>query len=125
MHEHDISFFIRKAIFTVYNALGPGLHPSVYIKALKQELEKLGLQVDPESMIYLHAEKENTGAGCRVDMLVSGKVIIEVKSVEEIRGYHCHQVLPYLHFSAVRPMLLVNFNTDHIARSIHRFENNC
>ena len=122
MHENDLSFFIRKAIFTVHNALGPGLHPSVYIKALKQELEKLGLKVDPESMIFLDEQSAETGAGCRVDMLVSGKVIIEVKSVEEIRGYHFHQVLPYLHLSAVRPMILVNFNTDQIARSIHRFE---
>lgn len=121
MHENDISFFIRKAIFSVYNALGPGLHPSVYMKALREELEKLGLEVNPEIMVSIEEGCAPTGAGCRVDMLVNGKVLIEVKSVEEIQGFHCHQVLPYLHLSQVRPVMLVNFNTDQIARSIHRF----
>jgi len=44
MHENDISFLIRKAIFTVYNTLGPGLYESVYITALRNELKKRGLQ---------------------------------------------------------------------------------
>lgn len=121
MHENDISFFIRKAIFSVYNALGPGLHPSVYMKALREELEKLGLEVNPEIMVSIEEGCAPTGAGCRVDMLVNGKVLIEVKSVEEVKGFHCYQVLPYLHLSQVRPVMLVNFNTDQIARSIHRF----
>jgi len=121
MSCHDIPFFIRKAIFSVYNALGPGLHPSVYIRELRYELEKLGLKVDPEAYVSMMRKEESTGAGCRVDMLVSGKVIIEVKSVQVLAGYHSHQVLPYLHLSDARPVMLVNFNTDQIARSIVRF----
>ncbi len=124
MHQDDISFLIRKAIFSVYHALGPGLHPSVYIRELHLELEKLGLHVDPDLLVLMKEEGENTGAGCRVDMLVNGKVIIEVKSVNEILGFHCNQVLPYLHLSSVRPVILVNFNTNQIARSIRRFVKN-
>ncbi|HPH30987.1 MAG TPA: GxxExxY protein, partial [Chitinophagaceae bacterium] len=99
MHENDISFLIRKAIFTVYNTLGPGLYESVYITALRHELEKLGLTVSVEMPLPLIYDGIRFEAGFRIDMMVNEKVIIEVKSVEKLAEVHHKQIITYLRLS--------------------------
>ena len=124
MHENDISFLIRKAIFTVYNTLGPGLYESVYITALRHELEKLGLTVSIEMPLPLIYDGIRFEAGFRIDMMVNERVIIEVKSVEKLAEVHHKQIITYLRLSAIKLGILVNFNTSKIADSIHRKVNN-
>jgi len=120
MHENDISFLVRKAIFKVYNTLGPGLYESVYVTALSYELQLLDLSVKTEVPLPMVYEGIKFEAGFRIDILVNDKLIIEVKSVENLAEVHHKQVITYLKLSGLKLALLVNFNSSNIADSIFR-----
>ncbi len=120
MDENDISFIIRGVIFKLYNLFGPGLLESVYEALLKYELEKEGLHVATQVALPVYHEGVKIDIGFRMDMVVNGKVIIEIKSVEEIHKIHHKQVLTYLRLSGLKLAILVNFNTDDIEKSIIR-----
>ena len=92
MEENEISFYIRKAIFKTYNTFGPGLLESVYEKVLKIELEKSGLNVQSQIPLNVVYEGQILDIGFRADLLVENKVIIEIKSVEEISAVHHKQL---------------------------------
>ena len=82
MEENDISYIIRGCIFKVYNNLGPGLLESAYQAALGLELTKAGLDAQiqvPLPMIY-----QTVDVGYRLDVVVEDKVMIEIKSVENL-----------------------------------------
>ena len=120
MHENDISFLIRKAVFKVYNSLGPGLFESVYVMALLYELRQLGLTVKNEVPLPVIYEGIKFNAGFRIDILVNDKVIIEVKSLETLAEVHHKQLLTYIKLTGLKLGLLVNFNSSNIAKSIFR-----
>lgn len=120
MNENDISYLIRGAIFKVYNILGPGLLESVYVAALVYELNKVGLQLKTEVPLPVIYEDQKMEIGFRLDILVNDQVIIEVKSVEQLAEVHHKVLLTYLKISGKRLGILVNFNTDDIAKSIFR-----
>ena len=123
MTENDISYMVRGAIFKVYKALGPGLLESVYEAALMHELQKEGLKVKsqvPLPVVYDEVELE---LGFRIDLLVENKVIIEIKSVENLSEVHHKQVLTYLKLSGKKLGILVNFNCIEIGKSIYRKAN--
>lgn len=120
MHENEISFLVRKAIFKVYNNLGPGLFESVYIATLIFELQNLGLSVAKEVPLPVVYETIKMDAGFRIDLLVENKVVIEVKSIECLAEVHHKQLLTYLKLSGKKLGILVNFNTTNISQSIFR-----
>ena len=120
MDENDISYQIRGAIFTVYNALGPGLLESVYETVLTYVLTKNGLDVKQQVKLPVVFEGITLDAGYRIDLLINDMVIIEVKSVETLAPVHHKQVLTYLKLSGLRLGLLVNFNSSDISQSIWR-----
>ena len=124
MEENEISFYIRKAIFKTYNTFGPGLLESFYEKVLKIELEKNGLAVQSQIPLNVVYEGQILDIGFRADLLVEDKVIIEIKSVEEISAVHHKQLLTYLKLTNKKLGILVNFNTDYIDKSIFRKVNN-
>ncbi len=120
MTENEISFTVRGCVFKVYNALGPGLLESAYEAALEYEIEKLGMVVAkqvPMPMIY---ETVSVDAGYRMDLVVEGKVVLEVKSVEFLSNVHHKQIITYLKLSGLKLGLLINFNTDKISECIIR-----
>src|SRR5690554_2656944 len=112
--ENTLSYAIRGAIYNVYNALGPGLLESVYVAALRCELFSNGFDVRVEVPIPVIYEGVKLELGFRMDMLVNNKVLIEVKSVENLAEVHHKQVLTYLKLSKLKLGILVNFNTDDI-----------
>jgi GxxExxY protein len=118
MTENEISYLIRKAIFNVYNGLGPGLLESVYQKVLIYELEDLGLEVKCEVPIPIVYNDIVFDCNFRIDILVEDLVIIELKSVKELEDIHYKQVSTYLKLSNKKLGILVNFNTDKILNSI-------
>ena len=120
MTENDISYKIRGAIFNIYNALGPGLLESVYVAALMFELRKEGLKAKKEVPLPVYYEGEKLEIGFRLDILVENKVIIEVKSVENLAEVHHKQVLTYLKLTKLKLAILVNFNVDNIKSGIFR-----
>lgn len=122
--ENEISYKIRGAIFTIYNRLGPGLLESVYESTLCYELEKLGLRVKMQVGLPLIYDSINMKTAYRIDLLVEGKVIIEIKSVERLLEVHHKQLVTYLRLSGLKLGLLVNFNSAEIDKSIFRKVNN-
>ena len=124
MNENDISYQIRGAIFDVYNNLGPGLLESVYQHTLAHELKLRALLVQTEVPVGVSYKGEKLDLGFRIDILVQKKVIIEIKSVENILDVHHKQVLTYLRLTNLKLGILVNFNTDDIGRGIFRKVNN-
>ncbi len=120
MTENEISFKIRGAIFKAFNQLGPGLLESAYEAVLAYELRKEGLKVQTQVALPLIYEEVKMDVGYRIDVLVEDKVIIEIKSVENLAEVHHKQVITYLKLSGMKLGLLVNFNTDIIDKSIFR-----
>jgi GxxExxY protein len=123
MNENEISYLIRGAIYKVYNNLGPGLLESVYEFALAFELKKAGLEIlcqKPFPVIY---EGNRLDTGFRLDIIVEDKVIVEIKSVDELADVHHKQLLTYLKITGIKLGLLVNFNSSDINRSIIRIVN--
>jgi len=120
MSENQISYLIRGAIFEVYNELGPGLFESVYQKVLYHELINRGLDVLSEVIVPIYYKTEKIEAGFRIDLLVNKKVLVELKSVETLQKVHHKQILTYLKLTNLKLGILVNFNSNNIATSIHR-----
>ena len=120
MEENDISYKIRGCIFKVYNALGPGLLESVYEAALVYELLELKLSAQTQVAIPVIYNEIKLDLGFRADIIVENKVLIEIKSVENIAEVHHKQVLTYLKLTGIKLGILVNFNSEDISHSIFR-----
>jgi len=123
MTENELSYLIRGAIFKVYNRIGPGLLESAYEAALAYELKKEGLHVSTQVDLPFEYENLRLEVGYRIDILVEDKVIIEVKSVDQLADVHYKQITTYLKLPDKRLGILVNFNTDKIDQSIKRIAN--
>ena len=119
----DVTYQIRGAIDDVYKTLGPGLLESVYEEALCFELEQRGLTVERQKMIPINYKGHVLRTELRLDIIVEDAVIIELKSVEEMKNLFAKQLLTYLRLMDKKVGLLVNFNTDNILSSITRVVN--
>ena len=123
MTENEISYKIRGAIFKVYNKLGPGLFESVYESALYYELTKLDLNVQRQLAVTIPYDEIILDVAFRIDLLVEGKVIVELKSVKDLSPMHYKQIATYLRLTNKKLGLLVNFNTLNILNEIKRVAN--
>ena len=124
MNENDLSYLIRGAAFKVHSALGPGLLESVYELALSHELTKRGLEVRNQVGIPFVYDEINFNIGFRLDIIVNDKVIIEIKSVEDLKDVHHKQLLTYLKLTNKKLGLLINFNVMSVKDGIIRIVNN-
>ena len=123
MTENKIARHIVDSAFKIHITLGPGLLESVYETVLAAELEKRGLSVVRQQAMPVVYETVKLEIGFRADLVVSGKVIVEIKSVEEIALVHKKQLLTYLKLTGRRLGLLINFNTVLIKNGIVRIVN--
>jgi GxxExxY protein len=123
MTENEIAAAIVDAAFKIHTTLGPGLFESVYEAALEFELQKRGLRVAHQIGLPVHYEDVRLEVGFRVDFVVDGKVIVEIKSVEALAPVHKKQLLTYLRLTDLRLGLLINFNVELIKNGIHRVIN--
>ena len=124
MTENDITYQIRGAIYDVYKNLGPGLLESVYEEAMVYELQKRDLAVERQKEVPIQYDGHTLQTDLRLDLLVEGKVIIELKSVQEMRDVFWMQTRTYLRLLGLRVGILVNFNVDDILDdAIHRVLN--
>lgn len=94
----------------VHRALGPGLLESSYDACLAFELVNHGLSVDRQKALPLTYRGQTLGMGYRLDLLVNGLVVVEVKAIEKLEPVHSAQVLSYLRLSECKVGLLFNFN---------------
>ena len=125
MELNDLTYRIRGAIFEVYRELGPGLLESVYEAALAYELTESGFEVDTQLGLPVNYKSKKLDLGFRLDILVNDKIIIEIKSVENLHSVHKKQLLTYLKLSKKKLGILVNFNVSKIVdkESIFRIIN--
>ena len=114
MTENQISYQIRGAIYDVYKVLGPGLLESVYEEALCYELEQRGLKVERQKQVPVVYKGIVLKSDLRLDLLVEDKVIVELKSVSEMKDVFFKQTLTYCKFLNIKLGILVNFNVDDI-----------
>jgi GxxExxY protein len=108
---------------TVHRALGPGLLESVYETCLAHELGKAGLDYDRQLTLPVVYDGLVFDAGYRLDLLVAGRVVVEVKAVEKIADVHRAQLLSYLKLGAFRLGYLLNFNVALMKSGIVRMLN--
>lgn len=107
----------------VHKALGPGLLESAYEACLAFELNSRGIRVERQVALPVHYRGLNIDAGYRLDLLLGGKVIVELKSVEKLRSVHEAQLLSYLRLSGCRLGYLLNFNVRQMKEGIKRMLN--
>lgn len=123
MTDNELTYEIRGAIFDVYNELGSGLLESVYEEALAFELTERGLDMARQVEVPVIYKGNELKTPLRLDLLVNGQVIVELKSVEEMKPVFAKQLLTYLKLMDNRVGLLVNFNTSNLRESIKRIVN--
>lgn len=119
----ELSYSVIGCAMRVYKAIGPGLLESVYEKALVHELVLAGISVHSQVAVEVNYRGINIGEGLRVDLLVDDRLIVELKSVEEIKPVHHKQLLTYLKLMDKRVGLLINFNVADIMQGINRIVN--
>jgi len=124
MDENEIAKEVVDAAYKIHIALGPGLLESVYEVVREYELKKRGLRVVRQKPLPVLYESVSIEAGYRADMIVEEKVILELKSVEELAPVHKKQLLTYLRLADKRLGLLINFGDALIKHGITRIVNN-
>ena len=123
MHENDIAEAIVDSCFKVHTVLGPGLLESVYEAALSHELQQRGFHLVRQQAIPVIYEGVLLDEGFRADLIVEDKIILELKSVEQLAAVHKKQLLTYLKLSGKRLGFLVNFGANLIKDGIVRTVN--
>lgn len=123
LSENEIAREVVDAAFHIHKALGPGLLESVYEAVLARELEKRGLSVVRQQPVPIVFGGLRFDEGFRADLIVKEKVIIELKSVEQIAPVHKKQLLTYLRLADKRLGLLINFGSAVIKEGISRIVN--
>ena len=123
MEINEVSGSIVDAARRVHTALGPGLLESVYEKCLKHELTKRGLRVETQVWLPVVYDGVEIEGGYKIDLLVEGQVVVELKVVEQLLDIHKAQLLSYLKLADKRVGLLINFNVVHLRDGIRRLVN--
>ena len=120
MLENEISEIIIGKAIKIHKVLGPGLLESVYEEILCYELNNCNLICDKQVELPVFYEKIKINIGFRADLIIENKVIIELKSVENIVPVHKKQLLTYLKVSNMKLGLLINSNEKLIKHGITR-----
>ena len=123
MSENDIATKIIGCAIEVHKALGPGLLESAYQECLFYKLQQSELVVEKEKAMPLIFEEVKLDCGYRIDLLVEGKVVIELKSVETLNDVHLAQTLTYMKLGNYKLGLLINFNVALLKKGIKRVIN--
>jgi len=123
MAENEIAKQILDSAFRVHTKLGPGLFESVYEVIMAYELKKRGLTTERQKPMPIVYGDIRFDEAFRSDMVVNGKVIAELKSVEALLPIHAKQVLTQLCLSGLKLGLLVNFGEAHLKNGIKRIIN--
>jgi len=123
MTENEIAKQILDAAFAVHSKLGPGLLESVYEVVLAYELQKRGLTAERQKPMPIMYDNIRFDEAFRSDLVVNGKVIAELKSVEALLPVHAKQLLTQLRLSGIKLGLLINFGGAHLKNGIKRVIN--
>jgi GxxExxY protein len=122
--ENELSHKIIGTALEMHKNLGPGLLESTYESALAYDLKEAGLNVEQQVAMPFVYKEMKMNVGYRLDLVINNKIVIEIKSVENLAPVHFAQTLTYLRLSNMKLGLLINFNTKLLKNGIHRAVNN-
>jgi len=117
---NKLSYEIIGAAYKVHSALGPGLLESTYEVCLEYELLEKGFKVERQKPLPVIYNNIKLDAGYRIDLLIEGSIIIEIKSIDEIAPIHRAQLMTYLKLTNIKLGLLINFNVTDLKNGINR-----
>ena len=120
MTENQIGRIVVDECIQLLRALGPGLLETVYEVTLARRLERKGLKVVRQVSVPIEFEGEQFDEGFREDLIVEGKVILELKSVERVSPAHKKQILTYLKLTGLKLGFLLNFGDELMKNGITR-----
>ena len=120
---NKITEIIIGAAMAVHRELGPGLLESAYEACLAYELVEREMGVERQKALPVRYRGVNVDCGYRIDLLVEGKVVVELKAVERLEAIHHAQLLSYLKLSGCKVGLLINFNVKVLKDGIRRLVN--
>ncbi|MBI5526078.1 MAG: GxxExxY protein [Deltaproteobacteria bacterium] len=120
MPGFEITNKIIGAAIAVHRELGPGLLESAYEACLAHELRSIGLKVETQKQLPITYKGLSIDNGYRIDILVEGAVVVELKSVARMDPVYEAQLLSYLRLSGCRTGLLINFNSKMLKNGIKR-----
>jgi len=123
MEFDELSNRVIGCAIEVHRHLGPGLLESTYEQCLAHELNRKGIAFQlqlqhPQPVQYKDVRLD---CGYRIDILVENEWILELKSVEDVKGIHEAQLLTYMKLAGVKIGLLINFNVTKLKDGIKRF----
>ncbi|MBT3391667.1 MAG: GxxExxY protein [Chloroflexi bacterium] len=125
MKENEISRVIVESAIEVHRTLGgPGLLESVYEEAMIWELQQRDISVEQQKIIPIVYKGEQLGNPLRLDLLVGGLVIVEIKSTSQYNKIFEAQLLTYLRLTNVKLGMVINFGERLVKNGIHRVVNN-
>jgi GxxExxY protein len=120
MSENELATIAVDVAYQIQTRLGPGLLESVYQAIMLHELRKRGLFVEFEKPVPVVWDEIELEVGFRADLIVEHKLILELKSVEQIAKIHKKQLLTYMRLTKCRLGLLINFGAELIKDGISR-----
>jgi GxxExxY protein len=120
---NDVTGSVVDAAIKVHTQLGPGLLESAYQACLAYELRKRGLDVQTQVSLPVIYDEVRIDCGYRVDLLVEGSVLVEIKAVSKLLPIHEAQLLSYLKLGGFRAGLLINFHVPRLKEGIKRMVN--
>ena len=124
MDVEEVSAIVVDAAFHLHRDLGPGLLESVYEAVLARMLERRGLRVERQKAVAFDFDGMHFDEGLRVDLLVEGCLVVELKSVETLAPVHAKQLLTYLRLLNLPIGLLINFGAATFKEGAKRVVNN-
>jgi iron complex transport system substrate-binding protein len=119
----EISGDVLDLSLRLHRALGPGLLESVYETVLAGKLVAMGYRVDRQKPIDIQFDGMRFEAAFRIDLLVDDRLLIEIKSVEQLSPVHGKQLLTYLRLTKQPVGLLINFGGETLREGVRRIVN--
>ncbi|MBO9660160.1 MAG: GxxExxY protein [Chitinophagaceae bacterium] len=120
MTENELAKIVVDLCFKIHIELGPGLLESIYEAALCYELDQAGVPYQRQHSVPVIYKGVPLGLGFRVDLLVGGKLLVELKSIERLDRVHHKILITYLKLTGAKLGILVNFNVALLKEGIHR-----
>ncbi len=124
MQDNNLSGAVIGAAIEVHKTLGPGLLESAYQECLIHEFQLQEIPYESEVPLYVQYKGHVIGDAYRADLLIDGKLIVELKTVEQVSSLHKAQLLTYLRLMDKPLGLLINFNTTVLKNGVCRVINN-
>jgi GxxExxY protein len=124
VEENAIGDVVLGCAIKVHKVLGPGLLEGAYEACLAHEIDKAGLSYQRQIALPVRYDDQKIDIGYRLDLLVEGRVVIEVKAVEKLADIHRAQLLSYLRLGRYRLGYVLNFNVLRMKDGIGRLVNN-